>query len=72
MSLDVAAIRAQFPSLESGIAYFDGPGGTQTPSRVGEAIARTITAPLSNRGTVTAGSGMPRTAWTRSGRRSAT
>ncbi len=55
MSLDVAAIRAQFPSLESGIAYFDGPGGTQTPSCVGEAIARTITAPLSNRGPVTAG-----------------
>ena len=53
MSLDVAAVRAQFPSLASGIAHFDGPGGTQTPACVGEAIARTITAPLSNRGTVT-------------------
>ncbi|WP_413316679.1 cysteine desulfurase-like protein [Agrococcus sp. 1P02AA] len=51
-SLDVAALRAQFPSLESGLAHFDGPGGTQTPAVVGEAIARTITAPLSNRGTV--------------------
>ena len=51
VSLDVAALRAQFPSLESGIAHFDGPGGTQTPAVVGEAIARTLTGPLSNRGT---------------------
>ena len=55
MSFDVAAVRAQFPALASGLAYFDGPGGTQTPSSVGAAIARTITAPLSNRGTITAG-----------------
>ncbi|MFT3862175.1 hypothetical protein [Micropruina sp.] len=41
--------------LASGIAYFDGSGDTQTPSSVGAAIPRTITAPLSNRGTVTAG-----------------
>jgi cysteine desulfurase family protein (TIGR01976 family) len=54
MPLDVAALRAQFPSLASGIAHFDGPGGTQTPAVVGEAIARTLTAPLSNRGTVVA------------------
>jgi selenocysteine lyase/cysteine desulfurase len=51
VSLDVAALRAEFPSLESGIAHFDGPGGTQTPAVVGEAIARTLTGPLSNRGT---------------------
>lgn len=50
MSLDVAALRAQFPSLDSGLAHFDGPGGTQTPAVVGEAIARTLTGPLSNRG----------------------
>lgn len=49
--LDAAALRASFPSLDSGIAHFDGPGGTQTPAVVGEAIARTLTAPLSNRGT---------------------
>ena len=55
MSFDVAAVRAQFPALASGLAYFDGPGGTQTPSSVGAAIARTITAPLSNRGTITVG-----------------
>lgn len=50
MAYDVAALRREFPSLESGIAHFDGPGGTQTPRRVGEAIARTLTGPLSNRG----------------------
>ncbi|MEO8261387.1 MAG: cysteine desulfurase-like protein [Pseudolysinimonas sp.] len=52
MSFDVASLRSEFPSLESGIAHFDGPGGTQTPRVVGEAIARTLTGPLSNRGTV--------------------
>ncbi|KAA6433642.1 cysteine desulfurase-like protein [Agrococcus sediminis] len=50
MAFDVAAFRAHFPSLASGIAHFDGPGGTQTPAVVGEAIARTLTGPLSNRG----------------------
>ncbi len=55
MTLDVQAVRSQFPSLASGIAHFDGPGGTQTPASVGEAIARTITGPLSNRGTITPG-----------------
>ena len=50
MTFDVRALRAEFPSLESGIAHFDGPGGTQTPRVVGEAIARTLTGPLSNRG----------------------
>jgi cysteine desulfurase family protein (TIGR01976 family) len=52
VSLDVDTLRSQFPSLESGIAHFDGPGGTQTPRAVGEAIARTLTGPLSNRGTI--------------------
>lgn len=50
MTLDVVALREQFPSLSSGIAHFDGPGGTQTPAPVGAAIARTLTGPLSNRG----------------------
>lgn len=48
---DLAALRAQFPALESGTAFFDSPGGTQTPRQVGEAIAGTLTSPLSNRGT---------------------
>ena len=46
MPFDVAATRAQFPSLASGIAHFDGPGGTQAPAVVGAAIARTLTGPL--------------------------
>lgn len=50
MTFDVAELREHFPSLQSGIAHFDGPGGTQTPREVGEAIATTITGPLSNRG----------------------
>ena len=51
MPLDVGALRAAFPALAGPTAYFDGPGGTQTPTVVGEAIARTLTGPLSNRGT---------------------
>lgn len=53
MSFDVASFRAGFPSLASGIAHFDNPGGTQTPLVVGEAIVRTLTGPLSQRGAAT-------------------
>lgn len=49
--LDVPRIRQDFPALAHGLAYFDGPGGTQTPMQVAEAITRTLTGPLSNRGT---------------------
>ncbi|MFF3143035.1 aminotransferase class V-fold PLP-dependent enzyme, partial [Streptomyces sp. NPDC057927] len=55
MTYDVGALRAQIPALRTGIAYFDGPGGTQTPAPVGAAIADALTRPLSNRGSVTAG-----------------
>ncbi|WP_300344532.1 cysteine desulfurase-like protein [Nesterenkonia sp.] len=48
---DVNQLRSHFPALDSQIAFFDSPGGTQTPRHVAEAIARTLTAPLSNRGT---------------------
>lgn len=51
MPFDVDALRSAFPSLSSGIAHFDGPGGTQTPLVVGEAIARAMTSPTSIRGT---------------------
>ncbi len=53
MTYDVTAVRAHFPSLATGTAYFDGPGGTQTPNTVGDAIRAAIVGPLSNRGTVT-------------------
>jgi cysteine desulfurase family protein (TIGR01976 family) len=55
LSYDVARIRADFPSLASGVAFFDGPGGTQAPRAVGDAIAAAITGPLSNRGQQTIG-----------------
>ncbi|GAA1795066.1 cysteine desulfurase-like protein [Nocardioides hankookensis] len=54
MDLDVDRIRKDFPALDGGTAYFDGPGGSQVPRQVAEAIATTMTAGLSNRGTVTA------------------
>ncbi|MFI1030966.1 cysteine desulfurase-like protein [Streptomyces sp. NPDC020951] len=52
MAMDVAALRTRFPSLTHGLAFFDGPGGTQTPVPVAEAVTRTLTGPLSNRGVV--------------------
>jgi cysteine desulfurase family protein (TIGR01976 family) len=50
---DVAALRDRFPALKAGFAHFDGPGGSQVPDVVAEAIARALVAPLANRGTVT-------------------
>ena len=50
---DVAKVRAHFPSLESGLAFFDGPGGSQTPDVVAEAVRATLAGPLSNRGDLT-------------------
>ncbi|MFE0711909.1 cysteine desulfurase-like protein [Streptomyces sp. NPDC058865] len=52
MAIDLPALRAQFPSLDTGLAFFDGPGGTQTPRPVADAVAATLTGPLSNRGAV--------------------
>lgn len=54
MTYDVAALRTAFPSLNSGIAHFDSPGGTQTPLAVANAITAALTGPLSNRGKLTA------------------
>jgi cysteine desulfurase family protein (TIGR01976 family) len=54
MTYDVAAVRAQFPALRAGTAHFDGPGGTQVPATVAQAVARTLTSPIANRGRVTA------------------
>jgi cysteine desulfurase family protein (TIGR01976 family) len=38
-TLELAAVRARFPALSSGIAFFDGPGGTQCPQAVIDAVA---------------------------------
>lgn len=53
-SYDVQSVRDRFPALEAGFAHFDGPGGSQVPASVAEAVARTMTSPLANRGRVTA------------------
>ena len=39
LAFDVAAVRAQFPSLADGLAFLDGPGGTQVPQSVIDATA---------------------------------
>jgi cysteine desulfurase family protein (TIGR01976 family) len=54
MDFDVARVRACFPALADGTAYFDGPGGSQVPRQVADAVAATMTSGISNRGTVTA------------------
>ena len=53
MHYDVAAVRDRFPALKAGFAHFDGPGGSQVPDSVADAVARTLLSPLANRGTVT-------------------
>ena len=53
MTYDVHKIRSHFPSLNTGLAFFDGPGGSQVPLAVGTAIAQAITKPISNRNTIT-------------------
>jgi cysteine desulfurase family protein (TIGR01976 family) len=53
MSYDVNKVRSHFPSLNTGLAFFDGPGGSQVPDVVGAAIADAITKPISNRNTNT-------------------
>jgi cysteine desulfurase family protein (TIGR01976 family) len=50
---DVAAVRNRFPALKAGFAHFDGPGGSQVPDAVADAVARTLVTPMANRGTVT-------------------
>src|SRR5206468_3870216 len=39
VALDVAAVRARFSALANETAFFDGPGGTQVPDSVIDAIA---------------------------------
>ena len=53
MTYDVNKIRSHFPSLNTGLAFFCGPGGSQVPDVVGAAIANAITKPISNRNTNT-------------------
>ena len=47
--LDVQRVRADFPALAEGLAHFDGPGGTQVPAAVADAVAGAMRSALSNR-----------------------
>jgi len=53
VNYDVERIRSDFPALDSGLAFFDGPGGSQVPTQVGRAISGAITQPISNRSVTT-------------------
>jgi cysteine desulfurase family protein (TIGR01976 family) len=39
-ALDITAVRARFSALDRRLAFFDGPGGTQCPDEVVEAVSR--------------------------------
>jgi cysteine desulfurase family protein (TIGR01976 family) len=54
MTYDIARVRGDFPALADRTAFFDGPGGSQVPRQVAQAVASTMTSGISNRGTVTA------------------
>ncbi|WP_112238138.1 cysteine desulfurase-like protein [Kribbella monticola] len=51
---EVESVRKQFPALSEGAAHFDGPGGSQTPQVVADAVATTMVSALANRGQLTA------------------
>jgi cysteine desulfurase family protein (TIGR01976 family) len=48
--LDVDSLRSQFPALATGAAYFDGPGGSQVPQRVIDAMTAYLRDSNSNLG----------------------
>jgi cysteine desulfurase family protein (TIGR01976 family) len=54
MALDVGTVRSHFPALAAGAAHFDGPGGSQTPDTVADAVHATLVSAIANRGSVTA------------------
>ena len=54
MAYDVNRLRARVPGLREGAAHFDGPGGTQVPDEVADAVSQTLRAAVSNRGRGTA------------------
>ncbi|MEJ5868361.1 cysteine desulfurase-like protein [Pseudokineococcus sp. 5B2Z-1] len=47
--LDLDGLRAQVPALGEGIAFFDGPGGTQVPAPVADAVGAMLGSAVSNR-----------------------
>jgi cysteine desulfurase family protein (TIGR01976 family) len=53
VEFDVDRVRAEFPALDKGVAHFDGPGGSQVPRSVAQAIAYSLVSGIANRGTIT-------------------
>ncbi|MEO5664427.1 MAG: cysteine desulfurase-like protein [Nocardioides sp.] len=53
-AMDIEAVRRSFPALTSGLARFDGPGGSLVPTPVIEAVAAAMSAGMCQRGTVSA------------------
>lgn len=53
MTYSPERLRSATPALQSGVAFFDGPGGTQTPQPVIDVMAAAMQAGLSNRGRLT-------------------
>ena len=49
MRFDVDSVRQDFPALAEGLAHFDGPGGTQVPSAVSDAVRDAMRSAVSNR-----------------------
>jgi cysteine desulfurase family protein (TIGR01976 family) len=49
-TIDIDAVRARFSSLGDGFAYLDGPGGSQVPDEVGDAIALALREASANLG----------------------
>src|SRR5206468_9687438 len=56
MTLDLDAVRGRFPALSSGIAFLDGPGGTQCPQSVIDAVAAYLRESNANLGGASAAS----------------
>jgi cysteine desulfurase family protein (TIGR01976 family) len=54
MAYDVDRLRGHVPALREGAAHFDGPGGTQIPDQVADAMNDALRSALSNRGRGTA------------------
>src|SRR3989304_2000434 len=50
MTLDVAAVRRQFPALKGDAVFFDNPGGTQVPQQVLDRIHGYLTTSNANHG----------------------
>ena len=54
MAYDVDRLREHVPALREGAAHFDGPGGTQIPDQVADAMNDALRSALSTRGRGTA------------------